>query len=99
MGTKALQASSSANVLKASTPMMKKKGGKKGHGVPLRQNHAHVIPTGLKKEVPPPSVVKSNAAVNQSTSLNRTTDTMVADMESERGSLKYVSANVETKKN
>ena len=77
---------------------MKKKGGKKGHGVPLRQNHAHVIPTGLKKE-PLAERVKSNAAVNQSTSLNRTTDTMVADIDTERGSLKYLSANVETKKN
>ena len=81
--------------------MMKKKGGKKGHGVPLRQNHAHVIPTGLKKQANSSrgERVKSNAAVNQSTSLNRTTDTMVADIETERGSLKYVSANAETKKN
>ena len=81
--------------------MLKKKGGKKGHGVPLRLNHAHVIPTGLKKESNSSHAdrLKSNAAVNQSTSLNRTTDTMVADIDTERGSLKYVSANVENKKN
>ena len=81
--------------------MGKLRGGKKGHGVPLRQNHAHVIPTGLKKESNASRAerVKSNAAVNQSTSMNRTTDTMVAEIESERGSLKYVSANAETKKN
>ena len=81
--------------------MGKKRGGKKGHGVPLRQNHAHVIPTGLKKESNASRAerVKSNAAVNQSTSMNRTTDTMVAEIESERGSLKYVSANAEKKKN
>ena len=77
--------------------MGKKRGGKKGHGVPLRQNHAHVIPTGLKKESSRVERVKSNAAVNQSTSLNRTTETFT-DLESERGSLKYVSANLETAK-
>jgi hypothetical protein len=79
--------------------MGEKRGGKKGHGVPLRQNHAHVIPTGLKKESSRAERVKSNAAVNQSTSMNRTNDTMVAEIESERGSLKYVSVNAETKKN
>ena len=59
--------------------------------MPLRRNNAHVIPTGLKKGA---DRIKSNVAVNQSTSLNHTTDTMT-ELDSERGSLKYVSANLE----
>lgn len=82
--------SASASSLRPA-PKKKTNAVKKGVGIPLRSNHAHIIPTGLKR-----GQAKSNAAVNQSTSLNRTTDT-INDQESERGSLKYVSANLDNK--
>ena len=74
-------------------PVAKKKNGKKG-GIPLRSNHhSHIIPTG-RKTTGAPDRIKSTLAVNQSTSFNRTTDT-ITEMESERGSLKYVSASLD----
>ncbi len=84
-----MPASTSLLNLKAA-PSMKKKTGKKG--IPLRSNHAHIIPTGMKTVGQ--DRTKSNMAINQSTTFNRTTDTFT-DLESERGSLKYVSASVE----
>ena len=63
-----------------------------GGGCPLRPNHAAAngVPKGRK-------MVKSNKAVqNVSTSLNRTADTL-SEVESERGSLKYVSVNGENR--
>ena len=80
----------SASMVSLRPPQNKKKNGKKA-GVPLRSYNAHVIPTGMKKGA---ERIKSNVAVNQSTSLNHTTDTMT-DLDSERGSLKYVSANLD----
>ena len=86
--------SASLTSLKHAVPF-KKSGKTATVGMPLRPNHnKKMIPRGVKKIN---KRLESNVAVNQSTSLNRTTETFT-DLESERGSLKYVSANLETAK-